>query len=72
MTNHAPKPLTEREKLDRDIAGLNESIRLNWVDLDRLNLTLEERQGIRENTNLLIGELKELLGRLDRLDGKNS
>ncbi|MGD9633534.1 MULTISPECIES: hypothetical protein [unclassified Afipia] len=72
MTNHAPKPLTEREKLDRDIAGLKESIRLNWVDLDRLNLSREERQGIRENTNLLIEELKELLGRLDRLDGKNS
>jgi hypothetical protein len=72
MTSEAQKRLTEREKLDRDIAGLKESIRLNWIDLDRLNLTREERQGIRENTNLLIGELKELLGRLDRLEGKNS
>jgi hypothetical protein len=72
MTNHTPKPLTEREKLDRDIAGLKESIRLNWVDLNRLNLSREERQDIRENTNLLIEELKELLGRLDRLDGRNS
>jgi hypothetical protein len=33
MTNQAPKRLTEREKPDRDIAGLKGSVRLNWVDL---------------------------------------
>ena len=35
MTKETKKPLTEREKVERDIAGLNESIRLNWLDLAR-------------------------------------
>src|SRR5580658_6277738 len=62
--------LTESEKLERDIAGIRESIRLNWVDLDRLNLSPEERAGIRENTRLLTDDLKALIERLERLEGR--
>lgn len=64
--------LTESEKLERDIAGIRESIRLNWVDLDLLNLSPAERAGIRENTRLLTDDLKALIERLERLEGRNS
>jgi hypothetical protein len=48
----------------RDIATLNESIRLNWLDLAReggLQLSAEEQAGIRKNTEMLMDSLKELL-----------
>ena len=35
MTKEAKNNLSEREKTVRDIATLNESIRLNWLDLAR-------------------------------------
>ncbi|WP_143439066.1 hypothetical protein [Hoeflea halophila] len=60
--------MTEYEKLQRDIAGLKESIRLDWLDLDSLSLDAKERQGIRQSTDYLIQELKGLLERLERLD----
>jgi hypothetical protein len=60
--------MTEREKLLRDIQGLRESINLNWVDLARLDLSSDERAGIRQNTELLVAELQELLKRLSASD----
>lgn len=57
--------MTEQEMLKRDIDGLRESIRLNWQDLARLNLTPEERSGIRQNTQLLSVELAALIDRLE-------
>jgi len=74
MTNQNT-PLTERQKIEREIETCRESIRLNHVDLaraDDLQLDAEARAGIRKNSELLAGELKELLDRRDRLDGKNS
>ena len=64
MTKEAKNNLSEREKTVRDIATLNESIRLNWLDLAReggLQLSAEERAGIRKNTEMLMDSLKELL-----------
>ena len=59
--------MTEQEMLRRDIDGLRESIRLNFVDLERLNLSPEDREGIRTNTRLLMDELAALLNRLETL-----
>ena len=56
--------MTERERLLRDIEGLRESIRLNFVDLAKLDLSPEDRAGIRQNSALLIKELADLLARL--------
>jgi hypothetical protein len=56
--------MTEYEKLISDIEGLREAIRLNYVDLDRLALTPEQRAGIKQNTALLVKDLTELLARL--------
>jgi hypothetical protein len=64
MTKEAKNNLSEREKTVRDIATLNESIRLNWLDLAReggLQLSAEEQAGIRRNTEMLMDSLKELL-----------
>lgn len=72
MPDQKNLPLTDRQILDRDIAGIQESIRLNWQDLDRLELSPEDRAAIRKNTDLLTADLTDLLARRDRLDGKNS
>ena len=64
MTKEAKNNLSEREKTVRDIATLDESIRLNWLDLAReggLQLSAEEQAGIRRNTEMLMDSLKELL-----------
>ena len=64
MTKEAKNNLSEREKTVRDIATLNESIRLNWLDLAReggLQLSAEEQTDIRKNTEMLMDSLKELL-----------
>jgi hypothetical protein len=64
MTKEAKNNLSEREKTVRDIATLNESIRLNWLDLAReggLQLSAEEQAGIRKNTEMRMDSLKELL-----------
>jgi hypothetical protein len=60
--------MSEQEKLRRDIDGLKDSIRLNWADLAHRNLTLQERQDIRQHTNWLIDELKAHIERLEKLD----
>lgn len=65
------QPLSDRQMLERDIAGIRESIRLNWIDLDRLALSPDERAGIKQNTQLLVADLKDLLNRIDLADGKN-
>jgi hypothetical protein len=58
----------ERQKLERDLDGLNESIRLNWVELDSKNLKEVDRAGIRRAIGFLMAELEALLRRLDELD----
>jgi hypothetical protein len=58
----------ERQKLERDIHGLNESVRLNWVELDSKNLNEVDRAEIRRAIGFLMAELEALLKRLDELD----
>jgi hypothetical protein len=73
MTTIATKThMTESEKLERDITGIRESIRLNWIDLDKLNLSPAERAGVKESTRLLNDELQGSIARLERLEGRNS
>jgi hypothetical protein len=60
--------MTESEKLKRDIRGLNEAIRLDWVELESKNLSTAERADIRRHINWLIEELAALITRLDGLD----
>lgn len=55
------------EKLRRDIETLKESIRLSWVDLDRMQLAPDDRMRIRDGIDQLITELKSLLERLDEI-----
>jgi len=64
--------MNEREMLERDINGLRESIKLNWIDLDRLHLTREQREGIRTNTRLLAADLADLMRRLEELDAEGT
>jgi hypothetical protein len=58
----------ERKKLERDIDGLKDSIRLDWVELGSKNLNEADRAGIRRAIGFLIAELDALLARLDELD----
>jgi hypothetical protein len=58
----------ERQKLERAIDGLKESIRLNWVELDSKNLKEIDRAAIRCAIGFLMAELQALLKRLDELD----
>jgi hypothetical protein len=51
-------------KLLRDIDGLRESIRLDWADLAKLQLSGDERRGIQQHIDLCIADLKELVSRL--------
>ena len=60
--------MTDREKLRRDINGLNESIRFNWTELESKNLHPDERSEIRRDIARLIEELAALVSRLDDLD----
>jgi hypothetical protein len=60
--------MTERKKLKRDIDGLNNSIRLDWVNLASKNLSATDRAGIRQDIAFLMEELAALATRLDELD----
>ena len=60
--------MTEQDKLKHEIDELREFIRQSWMDMDRL--TRDERQGLRQNINLCIHDLKGLLQRLEVFDAK--
>ena len=62
--------MTEQEKLKHEIDELREIVRQNWVDTDRLTMTRDERQGLRQNINLCIHDLKGLLQRLEVFDAR--
>lgn len=51
---------TNHDDLDLDTAL--ESIRKNWRELQRPDLTSTEKQGIRDNTQWLYDRLREILG----------
>ena len=60
--------MTEQEKLQRDIDALRTSIRLGWVDMDRLTISREDRRDLREHIKWCMDELKGLLERLEAED----
>jgi type VI protein secretion system component VasK len=55
------------EKIRRDIDTLVESMRLDWQDLSKGDLSAQERAGIREHLDWCIKELSELRARLDEV-----
>ena len=50
LSNTEPTRMTEQEKLRRDIDGLKESIRLDWVDLASKAMTASERKALHTHT----------------------
>ena len=64
--------MADREKLKRDMDGLNRSIRLEWVELESKNLSPADRMDIRRHVTLLRDELTALLLRLNELDERST
>ena len=64
--------MADREKLKRDMDGLNRSIRLDWVELESKNLSPADRMDIRRHITLLRDELTALLLRLNELDERST
>jgi hypothetical protein len=62
----------DRDKLQRDIETLRESVQLSWQDLDRLSLSPSERDGIIQNIELTIGDLSSLLSELERMNAQGT
>ncbi len=57
--------MTEQEKLKRVIDGLTEIVQLSLVNTASKHITPEERRVLRNSIFSLMGELSQLLGRLD-------
>ena len=64
-TQIMPMP-TEREILVRDIDGLKERLRLEWLDMISKPLEPVERQELRKSVESLVRELDNLRTRLDQ------
>ena len=60
--------VTNEQKLMRDIKTLNETIRVDWRDMTKVHLTRKGRPALREHIVHCIGELQELIKRLDATD----
>ena len=56
--------MSQKEKLLRDIKTLMESVHQDWSDLSALQLSQEDRAGIRKHIELCLAELKELKKKL--------
>jgi len=63
--------MTKIKNLRRDIETMTEKIRLHWQDLSSRNVTAVERDEIRQDIRSCIGDLENLLFRLDHLDPKS-
>jgi hypothetical protein len=61
--------MTDIEKLQRDIDGLKESIRLNRMNLHQR--TQEELRGILQNTASCMADLESLQNELKQLTSSN-
>lgn len=48
--------------LQAEVDGIREAVRLNWLDMERLELSETERRAIRANVGQLIQTLARLLG----------
>jgi len=64
-TQIMPMP-TQREILVRDIDGLKERLRLEWLDMISKPLEPVERQELRKSVESLVRELDNLRTRLDQ------
>ena len=60
--------MTKIKNLRRDIETMRETIRLHWQDLSSRNVTAVERDEIRQDIRSCIGDLENLLFRLDHLN----
>ena len=60
-------PLTDAERLKRDIDTLRESIRLDWLDLASGTMTADDRMALRSDIAALSLELRDLIERFDAL-----
>jgi hypothetical protein len=60
-------PVTEADKLKRDIDTLRESIRLDWLDLASKPLTVSDCAALRSDIVALGLELRNLIERFDAL-----
>lgn len=56
--------MNQKDKLLRDIETLRESMRRDWKDLATLQLSIEDRAGIKQHIAWCQNELKELLSKL--------
>ena len=63
--------MTKIKNLRRDIETMRETIRLHWQDLSSRNVTAVERDEIRQDIRSCIGDLENLLSRLDHLNPKS-
>jgi len=63
--------MTKIKNLRRDIETMRETIRLHWQDLSSRNVTAVERDEIRQDIRSCIGDLENLLFRLDHLNPKS-
>jgi hypothetical protein len=52
--------MNQKEKLLRDIETLRESVRHDWRDLSAVQLSQEDRAGIKKHIQCCLAELKEL------------
>jgi hypothetical protein len=57
------KPLTEQEKLERDIKMIRESIRQLWAEAASKPLSIAEGNALRGQWHLLLSELQEMLAK---------
>ena len=57
--------MTSQEKLQRDIDTLRESIKLEWQDIATKQLSITERQDIKQHIQWCSDELKNLYERLE-------
>jgi hypothetical protein len=57
---------TERERLVRDINGLKERVRLEWLEMISKPMSPAERQELRKSIDSLVHELNNLWMKLDQ------
>ena len=57
--------MTSQEKINRDMDTLRDSIKFEWQDLASKQLTIDERNGLKQRIDWFINELKILNARLE-------
>lgn len=60
--------MTSKDKIIRDMETLKESIRLDYLELTKLDLTPEDRRNIRDHIQSCVEFLRDLYAKLERKD----